>query len=93
MESWWAQFTAWSRVWSENVANYLVELGVDVSKTKTIYERFPFTQEQNNFAGNKLMQAFEKSEHVMSLYSRQQKNKPTMMTLMTVIALTHFPQD
>ena len=93
VESWWAQFTAWSRVWSENVANYLVELGVDVSKTKTIYERFPFTQEQNNFAGNKLMQAFEKSEHVMSLYSRQQKNKPTMMTLMTVIALTHFPQD
>ena len=26
VESWWAQFVAWSRVWSENVANYLVEL-------------------------------------------------------------------
>ena len=62
MESWWAQFIAWSRVWSESVANYLVELGVDVSKSKVIYERFKFTQEQNNFTGNKLMQAFEKIE-------------------------------
>ena len=73
VESWWAQFIAWSRVWSESVANYLVELGVDVSKSKVIYERFRFTQEQNNFAGNKLMQAFEKSEHVMSLFNRQQR--------------------
>ena len=79
--------------WSENVANYLVELKVDVDKSKQIYSKYRFTQEQNNYAGNKLIQAFHKSDHVMHLFTRSQKDKPTLITLMTVIALTHFPQD
>ena len=29
----------------------------------------------------------------MSLFTRTQKDKPTLMTLMTIIAYTHFPRD
>ena len=93
VEAWWAQVTAWTRKWSESVANYLVELKVDVNKSKQIYSKYRFTQEQNNYAGNKLIQAFDKSDHVMYLFTRSQKDKPTLITLMTVIALTHSPQD
>ena len=93
VEAWWAQTTAWTREWSESVANYLVELKVDVNKSQQIYSKYRFTQEQNNYAGNKLIQAFHKSDHVMHLFTRSQKDKPTLITLMTVIALTHFPQD
>ena len=77
----------------ENIANYLVELKVDVNKSKQIYSKYRFTQEQNNYAGNKLIQAFDKSDHVMHLFTRSQKDKPTLITLMTVIAMTHFPKD
>ena len=71
----------------------MVELKVDVNKSQQIYSKYRFTQEQNNYAGNKLIQAFHKSDHVMHLFTRSQKDKPTLITLMTVIALTHFPQD
>ena len=68
VEGWWAQMTAWVRVWSENMANYLIELKVDVNKSKQIYSKYRFTQEQNSFAGNKLIQAFDKSGHIMQLF-------------------------
>ena len=93
VEVWWAQMAAWAGVWSESVANYLVELKVDANKPNDTYSKYRFTQEQNNFAGNKLMQAFDKSEHAIQLFTRSQKDKPTLITLMTVIALTHFPKD
>ena len=93
VENWWAQTISWSRLWSNEVANYLVELKSNVNEGKVIFDRYSFTIEQNNYGGNKLMQAFEKSEHVMSLFTRTQKDKPTLMTLMTIIAYTHFPRD
>ena len=93
VENWWAQTISWSRLWSNDVANYLVELKSNVNEGKVIYDRYSFTIEQNNYGGNKLMQAFERSDHVMSLFTRTQKDKPTLMTLMTIIAHTHFPRD
>ena len=93
VENWWAQTISWSRLWSNEVANYLVELKSNVNEGKVIFDRYSFAIEQNNYGGNKLMQAFEKSEHVMSLFTRTQKDKPTLMTLMTIIAYTHFPRD
>ena len=93
VENWWAQTISWSRLWSNSVANYLVELKSNVQEGKKIFDRYTFTIEQNNYGGNKLMQAFEKSDHVMSLFTRTQKDKPTLMTLMTIIAHTHFPRD
>ena len=39
VENWWAQTISWSRLWSNDVANYLVELKSNVNEGKVIYDR------------------------------------------------------